>query len=90
MKFEDVKIGMKVVPHSKSVWDDGEKFGDYINSSDNSAPSFFRENGYLEVVDYDADIEAFVLGGHDGIDGDYFLAKDFEPYEEAEENKENK
>ena len=94
MKFEEVKLNMKVVPHSKSVWDEGEKFEDYINSGGNSAPSFFRENGYLEVVDYDPDIEAFILGGYDGIDGDYFLAKDFEPYEkeaeEAEENKEDK
>ena len=90
MKFEDVMLNMKVVPHSKSVWTDGENFDDYINGSSyyDNVPNFFRNNGYLEVVDYDTDIEAFVLGGYDGIDGDYFLAEDFEPYEETKENKE--
>lgn len=91
MRKEDVKVGLKVVPHSKSVWMDYEKFEDYMSNQFMTIPKLFKQNGFLEVLEYDEEVNAFVLGeitekGEDT--GDFFLAEDFEPYEE--ETKEDK
>lgn len=82
MKFEDVKIGMKVVPHNKSVWD--YSFEEWLKN-DFGVAKLFKENGYLFVTGYCEEETAFTLNNNkeDFEDGDFFLAEDFELYEEG-------
>ena len=78
MKDEDVKIGMKVVPHSKSV------YGSHLFESTIWREAQSINQPYLYVVKVSGswllDVKDFYRCG-----GDYFLASDFEPYKE--ENK---
>lgn len=80
MKSKDVKIGMKVVPHQKTVKGWGGLEHSYIwkYASESDEP-------YLLVTEYNSNEKCFVLGNEEDMinrDGDYFNACDFEPYEE--------
>ena len=72
MKNEDVKIGMKVVPHDKTAagW---SNFLKWLASGDNTKP-------YLFVVSFSQIEQAWILSEHKGGLGSYFNASDFEPY----------
>ncbi|MHB0967417.1 MAG: hypothetical protein ACYC36_13290 [Bellilinea sp.] len=87
MKHEDVKIGMKVVPHSKTVggWSDLGKSSSWERAKKCHQP-------YLFVNKFSTDrnsigignINAWVLSVEEGIGGDFFNASDFEPYQETQ------
>ena len=75
MQNQDVKVGMKVVPHSKTVfsalvysyqWDIAKQ----------------RDQPYLFVNRYDETGHAWSLSFESGGYGDFFNASDFEPYQE--------
>jgi hypothetical protein len=76
MKLEDVKVGMKVVPHSKSV----------VNTLNDSCVwrnALKNKDHYLTVKCFNGIENCWVLYNSDiGFGGDYFLAEDFEPYTE--------
>jgi hypothetical protein len=77
MKDEDVQLGMKVVPHSKSAYHKGLE----------SSPAWLaaRANGqnFLYVIKWEHTDKWWMLNErYDKVTGDYFLASDFEPYEE--------
>ena len=81
MKREFISVGMKVIPHSKSVCGYGD-----LNSSINWQHAIRINQPYLFVSSiYHAYIVLDSIEGSNG--GDYFLPEDFEPY--IEENKEN-
>jgi hypothetical protein len=67
MKKENVKVGMKVVPHSKS----SEDFPKWLTYN-RPANIALRKKGYLTVEKYN--------GSYFVCDGDWFNASDFEPY----------
>jgi hypothetical protein len=75
MKLEDVKIEMKVVPHSKSIGSLGlENSSNWLNVKETDTP-------YLYVSYYSH--KRCVLSTHPSDfegDGDYFRAEDFELY----------
>ena len=79
MKFEAVRVGMKVVPFKKSGggWDDysKEKYQKFlINHKRRPSVRFFNKNGYYLVnIIEDSRI---VLGG-DNKSGDFYKAEDF-------------
>ena len=78
MKNEDVKVGMKVVPHSKTVpgWGSLAESQELIRAKKHAQP-------YLYVTGYDHSDMAWALGEfEDALNGDYFNASDFEPYQE--------
>ena len=80
MKVEDVRIGMKVVPHSKSVWFSLDESGHWIHAT-------YIDQPYLYVCGVKHDVDAYGKCFILGVDlnknsGDYFLASDFEPYVE--------
>ena len=82
MKDCDVKQGMKVVPHSKSVWCGCDNCID----SGNWRTAQKREQPFLYVLYYEEDENAWVLGSEmQASGGDYFLASDFEPYDPVAE-----
>ena len=83
MKEKNIKIGMKVVPHYKS----GYSSWDWWKRSDRKHAKFFRENGYLFVSTVDLYSKEYCLSSEIDSLGDIFLASDFEPYQEKQENK---
>lgn len=86
MKNEDVKIGMKVVPHSKTVrgWSG-------LNSSKVWRAALYYEQPYLFVIGYKDEEECWDLSlEKDSDSGDFFNAEDFEPYEENKMTPETK
>jgi hypothetical protein len=80
MKHEDVKIGMKVVPHAKtsSIYGGLESSANWDNARMILQP-------FLYVVDFDGKNWILNYRG-DTKNGDYFNACDFEPYVEKEFN----
>jgi hypothetical protein len=82
MKFEDVKIGDKVVPHKKSVGISYENWSDNINYNNYK---FYLENKYLFVSKL-VDSDCFMLCRNKDGYGDYFNASDFTPYEPKKQN----
>jgi len=81
MKKELIEIGMKVVPHKKSV----SGYGD-LDGSVNWREAKEKRQPYLFVTDFSNNI--VVLNIEKGISrsgGDYFLPEDFESYAEEEE-----
>jgi len=84
MKREDISIGLRVVPHSKSV----SGYGD-LDSSHCWQIVKGSESPYLYVIRIDHDV--IVLDAiFDSWTGDYFLPEDFDPYiESKEKNKES-
>lgn len=79
MKFEDVKIGMKVVPHSKTV----AGYNDLQNSCEWKR-SIKKGQQFLYVARMDMG-RIILSETDDTIEGDYFLASDFEPYIEKKQ-----
>ena len=72
MKHEDVKIGMKVVPHDKTV---GISLAIHDMSTD--------KKDFMYVTRENETLGAWVLNNDgDSAWGDFFNASDFEPYEE--------
>ena len=88
MKKEDVKIGMRVVPHDKTPEGycgnatQGNDWKGFCNSNNNHKEhfKFFKENGYLYVSKiYDSgDIVCLSYDGKAA--GSTFRTSDFEPY----------
>ena len=80
MKKEDVKIGMKVVPHSKSIWNNQT-----LTDSNCWKEATERNQEYLYVIFWSDSFSAFVLTENEENqeDGEYFNSEDFEPYEEV-------
>jgi len=78
MLKEDAKIGMKVVPHDKTVWSD-------LEDSNSWQLALKRGQNYLFVTQWDDSEECFILSEdeNDLEGGDFFNANDFEPYEEG-------
>lgn len=74
MLEKDVKIGMKVVPHSKY----NENFETWKNHC-HPANISLKENGFITVDEKRM--------GYFVCDGDYFHASDFEPYIERKKQK---
>jgi hypothetical protein len=81
MKNEDVKRGMKVVPHSKTV----SNFGHDVEKSVAWRKAQANNQPFLYVVDKTSNV--WILNDKYSenmvIDGDFFNAKDFEPYQEV-------
>ena len=81
MKREDIKIGLKVVPHSKTTINYGG-----LNWSTNWNRAKEINQPYLFVSGIKTD--KIILSDEDGKNdvGDYFLPEDFEPYIEESES----
>lgn len=75
MKKEDVQIGMKVVPHQKTV----SGWGRLQNSE---VWEYAKNNNqeYLYVVRENTEDDCFILSDELDGDGDYFNSEDFELY----------
>ena len=76
MRFEDVKLGMRVVPHSKSVGVTPLRCSPLWKKCLNDC------QGFLYVVDIENDGIIVCNFQIDSDSGDYFLASDLIPYEE--------
>lgn len=77
MKFKDVYIGQKVVPHDKTNLSALESFSDWLKEPEGK---FFKANGYIfvsKVKGCDVLLNLFGLNS-----GYTFNASDFEPYTE--------
>jgi hypothetical protein len=75
MLDKDVVIGMKVVPHSKSFLGPMEESNALIRANEINQPYLYvtkKGEGFDEVY--------WVLWIDEKPTGDFFLAKDFEPY----------
>lgn len=85
MNQEEVLMGMKVVPHQKTVegWCVLEKCYEWEDAKDKKQP-------YLFVVGWEEDIKAFILSCDPNSyqSGDFFNPEDFTPYVETEESYE--
>ena len=79
MLKEDVEIGMKVIPYSKTV----EDFEGLENSGHWKGAISINQY-YLFVTGWHEDTNAFSLGIEINDSGDYFNACDFEPYIETQ------
>lgn len=81
MKSKDVVIGMAVIPHGKSnsLWQTEEG----LAGSAVWHRAKLANQPYLHVTGWDSTIKVWVLSESQYFgepSGDYFLAKDFEPY----------
>ena len=88
MKLEDVKVGMKVVPISKSAgikFDTMKKYIDDLKKHKvgDSVTDCFDKYGFLYVVDI-VDEVVHLWGNKYNGSGDKFLPEDFEPYVEPQ------
>ena len=79
MKNEDVKIGMKVVPHDKTAtgWGNLSSSGHWKAAQEKGQPFLFVSSQCTNAFDK---APVWVLGKTQDIDGDLFNASDFEPY----------
>lgn len=82
MKNSDVKIGMKVVPHDKTV----EGYGDGLNESNQWSVAKENNQPFMYVTEWSDDENCWCLSA-DNIpntyNADFFDASDFELYREA-------
>lgn len=86
MKDCNVKTGMKVVPHSKSVWSNQKCI-----DSNNWRTAQAEGQPFLYVLYYEEKENAWVLSSKKRTrGGDFFLASDFEPYDPVAEVQEQK
>jgi hypothetical protein len=76
MENKDVKVGMKVVPHSKSIF---KSLSDSMWNPESQS--------YLYVTGKDKNGWTLNIYDDEDNNGDYFLAEDFEPYEEQKEEE---
>lgn len=83
MKIEDVKIGIKVVPHSKSIDDDQSSAWNRIKR--NGQPFLYVVGLPKRARHPDILLLWDTPGGSRSGSGDSFLASDVEPYAEPEE-----
>ena len=80
MKNEDVKLGMRVVPHNKTAYSMG------LESSPAWLAARASKQNYLYVIKFERVDGWWLLNDAPApITGDYFFASDFEPYEETNE-----
>jgi len=80
MENQDVKLGMKVVPHSKSYARELAKSTEWSNAIKNNQ-GFLYVN-YIHPSKTHGNV--FVLGANQvnsSAVGDFFIASDFEPFE---------
>lgn len=77
MRFEDVKVGMKVVPHSKSIYSKLNDCNSWKNAKLKSQP-------YLYVIKISLEEGYVVLNEDEKYTGDYFKPEDFELYEKKD------
>ncbi len=84
MKSKDVMIGMKVVPHSKS-----KNIHQRVDGLDGSVvwnKAKERNQPYLYVHGWEREYKVWLLAeipySPETFTGDFFLSKEFEPYEE--------
>jgi hypothetical protein len=81
MKKEDIIIGIKVVPHDKTVDEDYygglDKSNVWKRAQENDQP-------YLYLVGYSELDNAYILNNKNIYDGDFFNIEDFEPYNEVD------
>jgi len=74
MKIEDIKIGMKVkIPKTKSV-EGNILYSVVVNAAKAKNQDFLFITGKVK--------QRLLLNSSNDVGGDYFLAKDLEPYEE--------
>lgn len=86
MKREDITLGMKVVPHQKTVC-----FWTGLNNSEVWKCAIENGQNYLYVISENIKDNCFILNdelnidseGNYEIDGDYFNPEDFKPYVES-------
>jgi len=83
MKLKDVKIGMKVIPHSKNA---GEKD---LNQSSVWRRVKLNKQPFLYVTGLEG-MTVLLNSEYIKNNGDYFLASDFKPYIEKTESKTNR
>jgi hypothetical protein len=76
LKAEDVKIGMKVVPHDKTALKDYCNFGEWLIKAKGK---YFKENGFVAVIK-DLKDGTYTLNIPESPIGYTFFASDFEPY----------
>jgi hypothetical protein len=81
MKNKNVVVGMKVVPHDKTIYGP-------LNSSNAWKQAIENKQGFLYVVEFepDRDRDAWVLSVNKNNSGDYFYSTDFSPFEKPEKN----
>lgn len=80
MNAEDIKIGMKVVPHSKSYAGNFETSAHINRAKDNGQPYLFV-NAFVPKRFY---VLGFTEAPNNAYYGDFYTAEDFEPYEDNE------
>jgi hypothetical protein len=78
-----VVIGMRVVPHDKTV---GTPWGFVFDDEDDDATIFFKQNGYLLItrIGKEGNEGNFQLAESMSAPPYWFAASDFEPYIEPE------
>jgi len=80
MKKEDIKIGMRVVPFQKTAFSQ-------LENSNTWKDALNKNQKYLYVIDWDDELNCFVLDDeniNDGDNGDFFNTEDFKPYSEED------
>jgi len=79
MKKEDIKVGMKVIPHSKSA--QGRTPGLKSSRVWKLAQQYKQPYLYVNKIPAEGDYQEYLLSNQYTLvrDGDYFLATDFEP-----------
>ena len=84
MKKEDVVVGMRVVPHDKTVngWSALNKSGVWIAAQEMKQPFLYVTRYDFDELDSEDVKNSFTLDLEDTYGGDFFNAEDFEPYME--------
>ena len=85
MKIQDIKVGMKVVPISKSAGVKFDTMREYLEWTKPYSPEIaegFNKNGFLYVNNIDECSKSIWLWSEKSSGGDMFLPSDLIPYEE--------
>ena len=80
MNKEDIIIGMKVTPHSKSFSYYGRGKVDFLDTSKVWEYAKELPQNFLYVTGYDESNDCYTLNTINDGGGDFFKPKDFEPY----------
>jgi hypothetical protein len=78
LKFEDIKVGMKVIPISKSYVD---SFSDWLRHR-NTTTDFLKRNGFLYVIRIDSPYKIILSEVTNRYSGYHFKPEDLQPYTE--------
>ena len=81
MKKEDIIIGMRVVPHDKTM--DKDYYGGLETSNVWKRAKEINQP-YLYLIEYSEADHAYVLNYENKYDGDFFNIEDFDPYVEVD------